>query len=232
LAIRFRRTLRIAPGIRLNLSRSGISSSIGPRGASVTLSRRGTYANVGMPGTGISWRGRIDGGKGRKGTGTRQAAAVSAAPLPVNTAPVETAGKAALDAALAKAHLRRPFTDALSSATVNPDVPIPKGNVVLEGRIGRGRFLGFALILVGLLLSLVWLQDTYPRTVPQNVFLLGTLAIGAVAALVIALRSRAAGVAPWITFFGIGFAAYLGPWGLALILGALVLAPGRERAAP
>jgi len=44
----------------LNLSRSGVSLSTGIRGASVTFGRRGTYANVGLPGTGLSVRTRLD----------------------------------------------------------------------------------------------------------------------------------------------------------------------------
>ena len=57
---RFRRTLRIAPGVRINFSKSSPSISIGPRGASVTIGKRGIYANLGIPGTGISYRTRID----------------------------------------------------------------------------------------------------------------------------------------------------------------------------
>ncbi|WP_295543365.1 DUF4236 domain-containing protein [uncultured Thiohalocapsa sp.] len=60
MAFRFQRTLRIAPGIRINLSKGGASLSLGPRGASVTIGRRGTHANVGLPGTGLSYRRRID----------------------------------------------------------------------------------------------------------------------------------------------------------------------------
>ena len=60
MAFRFRRTIRLAPGIRLNISKSGISASLGPRGASVTIGKRGIYANTGIPGTGMSYRTRLD----------------------------------------------------------------------------------------------------------------------------------------------------------------------------
>ncbi len=59
MGLRFRRRIKIIPGVHLNISRSGISTSVGVRGASVTLGKRGTYGNVGLPGTGISYRGRI-----------------------------------------------------------------------------------------------------------------------------------------------------------------------------
>lgn len=60
MAFRFRRTIRLAPGIRLNISKSGISTSLGPRGASLTVGKRGIYANTGIPGTGMSYRTRLD----------------------------------------------------------------------------------------------------------------------------------------------------------------------------
>jgi hypothetical protein len=59
MSLRFRRRIKIIPGVHLNISRSGISTSVGVRGASVTLGKRGTYLNAGVPGTGVSWRGRI-----------------------------------------------------------------------------------------------------------------------------------------------------------------------------
>src|SRR5690606_6281337 len=47
----------------LNVSGSGVSMSMGPRGASVTLGKRGIYRNLGLPGTGIYHRTRLAGGK-------------------------------------------------------------------------------------------------------------------------------------------------------------------------
>jgi hypothetical protein len=58
---RFRRSIKVLPGVRLNLSRRGISTTIGVRGASVNLGKRGAYVNVGLPGTGLSYRQRIGG---------------------------------------------------------------------------------------------------------------------------------------------------------------------------
>ena len=60
MGFRFRRSIRLAPGIRLNLSSRGLSATVGPRGASVNVGPRGTYANVGIPGTGLSSRTRLD----------------------------------------------------------------------------------------------------------------------------------------------------------------------------
>jgi hypothetical protein len=52
---RFRRSVRIAKGVRLNFGARGTSVSVGGRGVTVNFSRRGTRTTVGIPGTGISY---------------------------------------------------------------------------------------------------------------------------------------------------------------------------------
>jgi hypothetical protein len=64
MGFRFRRSLRIAPWLKINVSKSGISESVGAPGATLNLGPRGTRATVGLPGTGVSYstptsRGRI-----------------------------------------------------------------------------------------------------------------------------------------------------------------------------
>jgi len=53
----FRRK-NVLPGVRVNLSKSGPSLSVGVRGAHVTLGRRGVTRTVGVPGTGIFYTSR------------------------------------------------------------------------------------------------------------------------------------------------------------------------------
>jgi hypothetical protein len=53
---RFRRSVKLFPGVRLNFSKSGISTSIGRPGATVNLGHGKVTTSVGMPGTGISYR--------------------------------------------------------------------------------------------------------------------------------------------------------------------------------
>ncbi|HEY5299779.1 MAG TPA: DUF4236 domain-containing protein [Acetobacteraceae bacterium] len=53
--LRFRRTVRILPGLRLNASKSGLSVSAGRRGANVTVGHGRTRTTVGVPGTGLSY---------------------------------------------------------------------------------------------------------------------------------------------------------------------------------
>ncbi|MEB1806484.1 MAG: DUF4236 domain-containing protein [Bacillaceae bacterium] len=66
MSFRFQKRVRVAPGVRLNISKRGISSSIGPRGASLTVGKRGLYGNVGLPGSGLSYRTRIDRRSGQR----------------------------------------------------------------------------------------------------------------------------------------------------------------------
>lgn len=52
----FRKSLKIAPGVRLNITKKGVSSvSLGGKGARVNLGKKGTRTTVGMPGTGLSY---------------------------------------------------------------------------------------------------------------------------------------------------------------------------------
>lgn len=76
MAFRFQRRIRIAPGVRINLSKSGVGLSVGPRGYSTSIGPRGVYRNVGLPGTGLSYREKI-GDVPRKSSG-RQSAVTSA----------------------------------------------------------------------------------------------------------------------------------------------------------
>jgi hypothetical protein len=52
---RFRRQLRVIPGLTLNVGKRTASVSIGGRGARVTYGRRGKRATIGLPGTGLSY---------------------------------------------------------------------------------------------------------------------------------------------------------------------------------
>lgn len=60
MGLRYRKSMKVAPGIRLYLGKNGISTSFGRRGASISVGKRGTFLNVGLPGTGLSYRQRID----------------------------------------------------------------------------------------------------------------------------------------------------------------------------
>ena len=57
MGLRFQRRIKVLPGVRINLSKSGVGFSVGGRGAHIGIDSRGRrYASVGLPGTGVSWR--------------------------------------------------------------------------------------------------------------------------------------------------------------------------------
>src|SRR6266404_7138769 len=55
MSFRFRRSIKILPGVRLNFGKRGISTSIGVRGAHITLGKTGTRTTIGLPGSGLSY---------------------------------------------------------------------------------------------------------------------------------------------------------------------------------
>ncbi|OIJ16913.1 hypothetical protein BKP37_04450 [Anaerobacillus alkalilacustris] len=65
MSFRFQKRVKVAPGLRLNISKRGVSTSIGRKGASVTVGRRGLYGNVGIPGSGLSYRTNLNKSTGR-----------------------------------------------------------------------------------------------------------------------------------------------------------------------
>jgi hypothetical protein len=58
---RFRQSFRVIPGVRLNLSKSGLSCSIGGAPLTLNVGPRGVYGTASLPGTGISYKQRFDG---------------------------------------------------------------------------------------------------------------------------------------------------------------------------
>ena len=57
---RFRKRIKLLPGIFLNISKSGFGLNLGIKGANVTIGPNGTSVNTGIPGTGLYRRDRID----------------------------------------------------------------------------------------------------------------------------------------------------------------------------
>ena len=58
---RFRHSFKVIPGVRLNLSKSGLSCSIGGAPVTLNVGPRGVYGTASIPGTGISYRQRFGG---------------------------------------------------------------------------------------------------------------------------------------------------------------------------
>jgi Protein of unknown function (DUF4236) len=57
---RFRKTFKVLPGVKLNLTRHGLSATLGAAPFSVNVGPRGVYRNVSIPGTGLWNRERLD----------------------------------------------------------------------------------------------------------------------------------------------------------------------------
>jgi SpoVK/Ycf46/Vps4 family AAA+-type ATPase len=61
---RFRRTMKIAPGVRLNMTHRGVGLRFGPRGLGLSVNSQGRgTVSAGVPGTGMHWRETFDVGE-------------------------------------------------------------------------------------------------------------------------------------------------------------------------
>jgi hypothetical protein len=61
MAFKYRKRVRVFPGFYLNLSKSGMSATVGMRGLNVNVGKNGAFLNTGIPGTGIYDRVRLNG---------------------------------------------------------------------------------------------------------------------------------------------------------------------------
>lgn len=55
MGFRFRKSIKLMPGIRLNISKSGVTTSVGTRGATVNIGAKRIRTTVGIPGSGLSY---------------------------------------------------------------------------------------------------------------------------------------------------------------------------------
>ena len=90
MGFRFRKSVKLLPGLKVNLSKSGASLTVGKAGACVNVSAKGTRATVGLPGTGLSYSTRL-GKKSSSRPAPVEDAALQA--VPVVRKPVSLWGK-------------------------------------------------------------------------------------------------------------------------------------------
>lgn len=70
MGLRFRRNIKIAPGVKLNLNKKSVGVTVGTRGAHYTINSKGKKtASVGIPGTGLSYS-STSGGSSKKAINT------------------------------------------------------------------------------------------------------------------------------------------------------------------
>jgi hypothetical protein len=73
MGFRFRKSIKLFPDVRINLSRSGVITSVGVPGAPVNFSKKGTRTTVGIPGTGMSYSERTSGNQAGQQPGEPEA---------------------------------------------------------------------------------------------------------------------------------------------------------------
>jgi hypothetical protein len=56
MGFRFRKRIKLFPGLWLNASKSGISASVGGHGATLNLTARAFQETLSLPGSGVSYR--------------------------------------------------------------------------------------------------------------------------------------------------------------------------------
>ena len=61
MGFRFQKRKKIAPGITVGVSKSGLSARVGGRNAGVSVGKRGVRASASAPGTGLSYEKKIGG---------------------------------------------------------------------------------------------------------------------------------------------------------------------------
>lgn len=73
--MRFRKKISICKGVKLNLSKSGVSCTVGGKGLSLNLGKGGVFLNTSLPGTGLYDRHKLIDGKSFKKLGSKKTAA-------------------------------------------------------------------------------------------------------------------------------------------------------------
>lgn len=121
MGFRFRRSFKIIPGVRLNLSGSGASVSLGPRGQHYTIGPHGTRTTVGLPGSGVSW------------TSHQPYASVGASPPPLPEAP--------------NSPTREPIGTVIDSASIDELVANSTIEIAQTLAIGRSRWRRYKILI-------------------------------------------------------------------------------------
>ncbi|MGE6367215.1 DUF4236 domain-containing protein [Bacillus paramycoides] len=71
MGFKFRKSIKVAPGVKVNLSRKGVGVSAGVKGARVSTGPSGTRITTSIPGSGLSYEHRVGSKKGNNYTSTQ-----------------------------------------------------------------------------------------------------------------------------------------------------------------
>ncbi|MGP1413412.1 DUF4236 domain-containing protein [Pyramidobacter piscolens] len=58
MGLRFKKSIKILPGVSINISKTGVSATIGPKGKSINVGTNGIFGNLGL-GKGVSYRKKL-----------------------------------------------------------------------------------------------------------------------------------------------------------------------------
>lgn len=115
MALRFRQTFTLFPGVRINIGKTGISTSIGVRGATVNIGQHGVRATIGAPGTGASYSALVF----PFGQGEREQCSLPSRPAPTVFTPLSPWAHPAGNTPLtAKAYMPQAGMKEIASASV------------------------------------------------------------------------------------------------------------------
>jgi len=109
---RFRHSFRVIPGVRLNLSKSGLSCSVGGAPFTVNVGQRGIYGTASLPGTGISFRQRL-----ATGSETPHDPKSETSPHPVHPSPAPASLPSRVGGAASAPALAAPVEEIRSAST-------------------------------------------------------------------------------------------------------------------
>lgn len=85
---RFRHSFRVIPGVRLNLSKTGLSCSIGGAPLTLNVGPRGVYGTASIPGAGISYREKFGGLEPNQAESPESAPKTNFRPFPAAAPPL------------------------------------------------------------------------------------------------------------------------------------------------
>src|ERR1017187_390675 len=118
---RFRKSFKVIPGVRLNLTARGLSATFGAAPFSINVGPRGVYRNVSIPGTGIWDRQRIGGPTSQPSSatdypGTPALPSVPPSSFPISPSPATEIHSASTELLTSDSleQLRRLLTDAFN----------------------------------------------------------------------------------------------------------------------
>lgn len=66
MGFRFRKSIKVLPGVRINLSHRGVGTRVGPKGLGFTAGPSGKRVNASLPGTGLSYSKKVGGRRAPK----------------------------------------------------------------------------------------------------------------------------------------------------------------------